>query len=303
MLSRRDFLRLSGAVAATTPLLTAASWPAPSPVGTFTELRRGVGTYTERGGTIGWLINDSGLVVVDTQSPETAPNCWDGLQERTGESLSFVINTHHHADHTGGNGVFEAHTDRIVAHENAPELQRQAYGTNEDGPEQVYANTTFSDEWSETVGDETIRIRHHGPAHTGGDAVIFFERANVVHVGDLIFNRAYPFIDVGGGADTENWVRTPETVHETYDDDTRFIFGHGNPEYGIIGGRDDLLVLRDFLGALREYVIGQRQAGASLQEMKKKEVLEGFEAFNFDWFLSLGDCVEAVHTELEQAGG
>jgi glyoxylase-like metal-dependent hydrolase (beta-lactamase superfamily II) len=98
-------------------------------------------------------------------------------------------------------------------------------------------------------------------------------------------------------------VQTLETLHETYDDDTRFIFGHGNPEYGITGGRDDLLVLRDFLGSLREYVRQQRQAGASLEEMKRKEVLDGFEAFNFDWFLSLGDCVEAVHTEMASAEG
>jgi len=303
MLSRRDFLRLSGAVAASTPFLTAASWPAARAAGTFTEIRRGVGTYTERGGTIGWLVNDAGIVIVDTQYPQTAPNCWGGLQERSDESLSFVINTHHHADHTGGNGVFASATDRIVAHENAPELQREAYASNDDAPEQVYAGTTFTEKWTETVGDETIRLRHHGPGHTGGDAVVFFERANVVHVGDLIFNRAYPFIDVGGGADTGNWVQTLETLHETYDDDTRFIFGHGNPEYGITGDRSDLLVLRDFLGSLREYVRQQRQAGASLEEMKQKEVLDGFEAFNFDWFLSLADCVEAVHTEMTSAEG
>ena len=296
MLSRRQFLRLSGTVAATAPFLTSAAAALPSPTaGTFTELRRGVGTYTQRGGTIGWLINDDAIVVVDTQSPQTAPDCWSGLQERTNQGLDLLINTHHHGDHTGGNGVFAPHTDRIVAHVNAPKLQRQAA----DNPDaQTYANTTFEEEWSESVGDETIRLRHHGPAHTGGDAVIFFQQANVVHVGDLIFNRAYPYIDVGGGADSENWVTTLETLHETYDDDTQFIFGHGNPEYGITGTRDDLLVLRDFLSALREYVTQQMQAGASLEEMKQQSALEGFEAFNFDWFLSLGDCVEAVHTEM-----
>lgn len=254
-----------------------------------------MGTYTQRGGTIGWLINDDALVVVDTQVPQTAPDCWSGLQERTDQGLDLLINTHHHSDHTGGNAIFAPHTDRIVAHANAPSLQRQA-ADNPD--EQTYANTTFEEEWSESVGDETIRLRHHGPAHTGGDAVIFFEQANVVHVGDLIFNHAYPYIDVGGGADSENWVATLETLHETYDDDTQFIFGHGNPEYGITGTREDLLVLRDFLSALRDYVTQQLQAGASLDEMKQTSTLEGFEAFNFDWFLSLGDCVEAVHTEM-----
>jgi glyoxylase-like metal-dependent hydrolase (beta-lactamase superfamily II) len=302
MLSRRDFLRLTGAVAASTPFLSASSWREAASAGTFTELRRGVGIYTERGGTIGWLLTDDGGVVVDTQSPRTAPNCRRGLRERSDAALAFVVNTHHHADHTGGNGVFAPHTERIVAHEAAPALQRQAYGSSDDAPVQVYAGTTFSEEWTETVGDETIRLRHHGPAHTGGDAVLFFERANVVHGGDLIFNRAYPFIDVEGGANTANWIATLETLHETYDDDTQFIFGHGNPEFGVTGDRADLLVMRDFFVSLREYVTQQRQAGASLSEMKQKTTLEGFEAFNFDWFLSLGDCVEAVHTEMEASG-
>ena len=288
MLSRRKFLRISSALVASSPFFAGATsaFGTPRPAGTFTELRRGVGTYTERGGTIGWLIRDDALVIVDTQSPETAPNCWTGLQERTESGLSFLINTHHHGDHTGGNGVFAPHTDRIVAHANCPDLQRRAA----DNPDQqTYANTTFEEMWSEDAGDETIRMRHHGPAHTGGDAVIFFEKANVVHVGDLIFNRAYPFIDVGGGADTENWITTLETLHDTYDDDTQFIFGHGNPKFGVTGSRDDLLVLRDFLSALREYVTQQMQAGASLDEMKEKTTLDGFAAFNFDWFLSFGE--------------
>jgi glyoxylase-like metal-dependent hydrolase (beta-lactamase superfamily II) len=126
---------------------------------------------------------------------------------------------------------------------------------------------------------------------------VTFEQANVVHMGDLIFNRAYPFIDVQGGADSQNWIATLETLHQTYDDDTRFIHGHGNPEFGVTGSRGDLLVMRDFLSALNEYVTTQRQAGASLEEMKQKEVLDGFESFQFDWALSLGNCIEAVYRE------
>jgi cyclase len=118
-----------------------------------------------------------------------------------------------------------------------------------------------------------------------------------VHVGDLVFNRAYPFIDVGGGADSQNWISSLETIHDALDDDTIVIHGHGNPEFGVTGGREDLLVMRDFLAALNEYVTQQRQAGASLEEMKQTSVLDGFEAFDFDWALSLGDCIEAVYRE------
>jgi cyclase len=295
MLSRRRFLQRLGTALAAAPAASSllSGWPRADG---FTALRRGVGIYRKQGGTIGWLIRDGALVVVDTQYPKSAPDCWSGLRDRTDEALDLVINTHHHGDHTGGNGVFAQYTDRFVAHANVPDLMRQA-AKEGNADEKTYPTETFEDEWSESVGDETITLRYHGPAHTGGDAVIHFQKANVAHVGDLVFNRAYPFIDVGGGADSQNWISVLETIHETLDDETTVIHGHANPEFGPTGGREDLLVMRNFLSALNEYVRAQRQAGASLAEMKQKEVLDGFEAFNFDWALSLGACIEAVYRE------
>jgi len=298
MRSRRHFLKTLGAALAATPaassVLSEGLFSGGLPDG-FTALRRGVGTFRAQGGTIGWLIRDGALVVVDTQSPKTAPDCWAGLQERTSEALDMVINTHHHGDHTGGNGVFAEHTDRIVAHENVPDLMRRSAGDGAD--EKAYPTETFETTWTETVGDETLSLRYHGPAHTGGDATIHFQEANVVHMGDLVFNRAYPYIDVQGGADSQNWIAELEAIHDRFGDDTIFIHGHANPEFGPTGGREDLLVMRDFLAALNEYVHKQRQDGASLAEMKQKQVLEGFEAFDFDWALSLGACIEAVYRE------
>jgi glyoxylase-like metal-dependent hydrolase (beta-lactamase superfamily II) len=293
MHSRRTFLRRLGTAFAAAPFLSTVA-PTLAQADGFDTLRAGVGTFTQRGGTIGWLLTDDGLVVVDTQYPESAPDCWNGLRDRSESPLAMVINTHHHGDHVGGNGVFAQYTDRLVAHANVPDLMR---ASAEEEAEPTYPTETFEDTWSETVGDETLTLRSRGPAHTGGDATIVFENANIVHVGDLVFNRAYPFIDVGGGADSKNWISSLETIHDALDDDTIVIHGHGNPEFGPTGGREDLLVMRDFLTALNEYVTQQRQAGASLEEMKQKEVLEGFEAFDFDWALSLADCIEAVYRE------
>jgi glyoxylase-like metal-dependent hydrolase (beta-lactamase superfamily II) len=293
MRSRRTFLRQLSTALAAAPFLPALdAWA--SPADGFKSLRNGMGIFTQRGGTVGWLATDDGIVVVDTQYPESAPDCWSGLRDRAQSPLSMVINTHHHGDHVGGNGVFAEHTDRLVAHANVPDLMRAS--ADEKDPK-TYPTKTFEDTWSETVGDETITLRYRGPAHTGGDAIVVFETANVVHVGDLVFNRAYPFIDVQGGADSKNWIASLETIHDALDDDTIVIHGHGNPEFGVTGGREDLLVMRDFLAALNEYVTQQRQAGASLEEMKQTSVLDGFEAFDFDWALSLDDCIEAVYRE------
>ena len=295
MPSRRTFLRRWGLALATAPVLSSLPTWISSADG-FESLRGGVGTFTQRGGTIGWLATTDGLAVVDTQSPDSAPDCWNGLQDRSQGPLSLVINTHHHGDHVGGNGVFAQHTDRLVAHANVPDLMRASAGDGAAG-DRTYPTETFEETWSEALGDETITLRYRAPAHTGGDAIVVFENANIVHVGDLVFNRAYSFIDVEGGADSQGWIESLETIHRALGDDTIVIHGHGNPEFGITGGREDLLVMRDFLVALNEYVTQQRQSGASLGEMKQTEKLDGFEAFNFDWALSLADCIEAVYRE------
>jgi glyoxylase-like metal-dependent hydrolase (beta-lactamase superfamily II) len=212
MRSRRTFLKHLGAAVAAAPFAPSLASELARADG-FRALRRGVGTFTQRGGTIGWLVTDDGLVVVDTQYPRSAPDCWNGLRERSDSPLAMVVNTHHHGDHVGGNGLFAQHTDRIVAHANVPDLMRASAEQGQED-QKTYPSETFEDTWSESIGDETITLRYRGPAHTGGDAIIVFENANVVHVGDLVFNRAYPFIDVAGGADSKNWIAQLNTIHD-----------------------------------------------------------------------------------------
>lgn len=302
MVSRRRFLRMTGTALTAVPLLPRLLIHQPD--GTFELIRRGVGVFTDRGGTIGWLATDDALVVVDTQYPGTAETCWNGLQERTRRAADLVINTHHHGDHTGGNPFFEAHTERILAHDNVPGLQRQAAEQRGTTADQVYPTETFSSTWSESIGDETVQLRHYGAAHTGGDAVIHFERANVAHVGDLVFNRVYPFIDIDGGASSRGWISTLEQIHADLDDDTRIIFGHGHPEYGIIGDRDDLLAMRDFLDGLVTYVQDGIDAGSSVEDLADRQVLPGFEAHHLeDWPLQLSACIRAVHRDLTGSTG
>ncbi len=301
MHSRRSFLRIASTSAAALPFLPSliqARSSAPS-AANFETLRRGVGTFTGQGGTIGWMVRNDRAIVIDSQVPQSAQTCWDGIAERSRGGLDLFINTHHHGDHTGGNEVFAAHTDRLLAHANVPELQRAASG---DDSTPTYPTETYSEQWSKRLGDETVRLHHYGPAHTGGDTVIHFAEANVAHVGDLVFNRVYPFIDIDGGALTTNWINTLETLHDTFDDDTIVIHGHGAPDAGITGGRADLLVMRDFLAGLNEFVAAALEEGQSVDEIASQEQLPGFEAYaREDWPLPLEACLRAVHRE--QTGG
>jgi glyoxylase-like metal-dependent hydrolase (beta-lactamase superfamily II) len=247
----------------------------------FVPLRRGAGVFNGRGGTIGWFVSEDALAVIDTQFPDTAATCLDGLPGRAGRGLDFVINTHHHGDHTAGNPVFKPVAKAIVAHKNVPALQRAAAARSKPPSleRQVYADTLFAETWSAALGGETVSARHHGPAHTGGDIIVMLEKANVVHMGDLVFNRLYPAIDRPGGASIRGWISVLESAAKTYPSDAIYIFGHANPAFGATGARADLAVMRDYLSALLAHVEKRIAAGASRGEICALENLPGFQ----DW--------------------
>jgi cyclase len=295
--TRRDFLRLSalGLIAGSAPrTLLARSGTAP-----LRELRRNVGMFSGRGGTIGWLLNRQGALVVDSQFPDTARLCLDSLQAWGGVPLNTLINTHHHGDHTGGNAVFRDAAQRIVAHDRALQLHRQAAAASGTEEAQAFADTTFAHDWTVEVGDERVRARHYGPAHTGGDCTVFFERADIVHMGDLVFNRAFPFIDRAGGASVRGWIRLLEAVAADHSRDTLFVFGHANAAFGVTGGLADLQVQRDFLTAVLEVAARAIAAGRGREEATRIDRLPGFpDHIALATWLTLGNAVGAAYDEL-----
>jgi glyoxylase-like metal-dependent hydrolase (beta-lactamase superfamily II) len=297
-MNRRDFLLKSG-VAASLGLLakgplfgqTAVSPATPAPATPpawtpeFKLLRRNAGCFIGRGGTIGWLVNQDAVVAIDTQFPDAAETFLRELPGRAGRSLDAVINTHHHGDHTGGNGVFRPATKTIVAHANVPGLMRAAAARGPKPPTEaelvpMLPDATFPESWRRDFGDETVSAKYFGPAHTKGDIVTHLERAGVVHMGDLMFNRLYPVIDRPGGASIRHWIVVLEQVAATYPQDTIYIFGHGNPQFGITGAAADLLVFRDYLSALLAHVEAEIKAGKSKEEIQKLENLAGFPDFH-----------------------
>jgi glyoxylase-like metal-dependent hydrolase (beta-lactamase superfamily II) len=283
-LSRRDFLATSAAaVAAGTfgrPLL-AAGWQgqqAPQPV--FTPIRRNVGFFTMRGGTIGYLLDPAGVVVVDSQFPPEGKACLDGLNERSGgKPIEFLINTHHHGDHSGGNISFRGVAKKVVAHTKADEHMRQPPGAQPPA-DQLYPDTTFSETWTTDVGGERIHARHHGRAHTSGDAIITFERANVVHMGDLMFHQRHPVVDRAAGATLRGWMTVLDRAVRDHASDTIYIFGHANTGLPVTGSSADLGRFKEYLGAVMAFVETQVKAGRTREEvLAMRDPLRGFEAW------------------------
>lgn len=273
--SRRSFIKSTSILTAgfllpTNRLLNALQ----NEPGNMKLLRGNVGIYTERGGTIGWQISDDAIVVVDSQFPDTARNFMSMVIDKTKRKIDFVINTHHHADHTSGNYMLNKITDKIIAHENAVKLQKQFYGKGDTKESQVYANITFSKEWSTTIGKQTITASYLKPAHTSGDVTVHFENENIVHLGDLVFNRVYPYIDRPGGSNISYWIEYLDKITHQFDSDTIFIFGHGS---SITGKIEDLIYMRNYLSALLDTVMKEITLGKSQEEIENLNVIPGFE--------------------------
>jgi len=209
-----------------------------------------------------------------------AKMCLDGLNERSkNRAINFLINTHHHDDHTLGNIVFKGSAKAIVAHAKAAELMKSRPGRGPAPSEQHFPDTTFADSWRQQVGDEWVRAKYYGNAHTGGDAVITFERANVAHMGDLMFNRRQPVVDRPAGASLKNWASVIEKAAADHPNDTVYIFGHAGPNLPVTGGRADLMVMRDFLNALLAFVQAEIKSGKTKEQILAiKTPLPGFDS-------------------------
>ncbi|MFI5337239.1 MAG: MBL fold metallo-hydrolase [Opitutales bacterium] len=307
-MNRRDFLRRSALLLATGWLARAArAMPAPAAptetLGSFQPLRRNTGYFTGRGGTIGWLADPAALVVVDTQFPDTAACCLAGLPGRGDRRLDAVLNTHHHRDHTSGNGVFQPVARTLVAQANVPRLQLAAAVRDGTETSQVFANETFPEYWRREIGDEVVSAQYFGAAHTSGDAVVHFERANVVHMGDLVFNRMYPVIDRPAGGRVRHWIAALEEAVQTYPKDAIYLYGHGNPKFGVSGRQADLLVFRDYLTAVLGHVQKGIAAGRSKPEIVALENLPGFADFHAPAPNRLAGNLEVAYDELTEAGG
>ena len=277
--TRRRFLVSASAAAASVGVLSRVpAWAQEPAAGNFTALRGNIGVFDapRSGGTIGWFIGKDAVIVIDSKGPVFARACIDGIASRTDRRIEVLINTHHHGDHTGGNAVFRKAVEKIVGHENVPELQRKAAEESGTLDAQEYAEVTYATEWSMDLGSETVSLKHLGPAHTGGDSIVHFENANLVHLGDLVFNRWCPFIDRDGGASVAGWIDTLERTIKAHDEETTFIFGHGKESFGITGSSEDLAVQRNYLEWLWETTAKGIAAGKTPEQIASPGLPKAF---------------------------
>jgi len=212
--------------------------------------------------------------------------------------MDILFNTHHHGDHTSGNYYLKDFADKIVAHENCPALQKKFYGEGEKERQQVYADTTFKNEWEFDLGNEKLKAYHLGSAHTGGDAFIHFQNSNVVHMGDLVFNKVYPYMDRPGGCVIEGSINVLGKAALFFDKDTIFIYGHADSDENVSGSIDDLTTMQNYFSALLEFVDKEMKTGKSLTEIQDASHIPGFENLIERWEGAKNMSLKAAYEEL-----
>lgn len=200
---------------------------------TVTQLAEGIHVMMGMGGNIGVSSGADGVFIIDDDMPPLAEQIEAAARGIQDTPVRMVFNTHWHFDHTGGNEHFGKQGALIVAHDNVRErmstTQFSALFNTETPPSPAVALpvVTFDQTITFHLNGQTIRAEHVPLGHTDGDAVLFFEEANVVHMGDLFFNEMYPVIDISAGGSAWGMIKAIETVLPQLDDETVIIPGHG----------------------------------------------------------------------------
>ena len=270
-MSNRLFRRASSALLA----LLLASAPAQAQEDNFASVQiktqqvaEGIYMLTGEGGNIGVSVGADGVFMIDDQFAPLSEKIKAAVAALSDQPIRFLINTHWHYDHTGGNELLAADGVIIVAHHNvrkrmAVDTEIAAFGSLiPASPKGALPVLTFNDNLTLHLNGDEARVIHYKNSHTDGDSLIHFVNANVIHTGDLWFNGVYPFVDISSGGTVSGALKTVKSILALADDNTRIIPGHGP-----LG---DKQALRDYL-AMLETVSGRMAkliaAGKSIDEI------------------------------------
>jgi cyclase len=226
---------------------------------------------TGAGGNIGVCVGDDGIVIVDDQFAPLAPKIRAALAGISNKPIKFILNTHYHGDHTGGNEIFGREAP-IIAQENVRKRLQSGtkFGTRvtPPAPKDALPVVTFDHDVALHVNGEDIQVIHYPHGHTDGDAVMYFTQSNVVHMGDDFFNGGFPVVDLENGGSVSGMIADTQQIAGALKPDAKVIPGHGP-----LGDRASLEAFVKMLQETRAAVDAAVKSGKSLDQLKADKVL------------------------------
>lgn len=276
-MNRRSFVRNTGLTLGTLALLNSRSFGQlfSDPAFKVKMLTDKIGIFTEKGGTILFMISDDGIVVVDSQFPDSAQHMIEEIKKKAEQPFRLLINTHHHADHTSGNIAFKDLVPHVLAHSNSLINQKKAAESQKTEEKQLYPDQTYTNIWCEKIGKEQVCLHYFGAGHTNGDSVVEFRKAKIVHMGDLVFNRRHPFVDRNAGANISNWIKVLETTASKFSKKTTYVCGHAAEGFEVTVKRSDILLFRDYLANVLLFTEQEIKSGKTKEEILKATMIPG----------------------------
>ncbi len=271
---------------------------------TTTDLGSGIYMLEGRGGNIGVSIGEDGVFMVDDQFEPLTAQIEAAIAElNDGDgAVRFIINTHYHGDHTGGNEAWAGKGADVFAHDNVradmvePPVSTLSGDAQQPQPEGRWPIGTYNDRLTFHMNGETVRIIHVANAHTDGDSIVWFEEANVLHMGDTLFNGVYPYIDIEAGGSIDGLIAAKEFVLTLIDEETQVIAGHG-PLATKSTLEDNLNVLKD----IRAKVAAHIEAGDSLEATIEANPLADYDESHGQFFIRTPKMTEIVYRDLSAA--
>jgi len=261
-----------------------------------TKLTESIYMLEGSGGNIGVLVGNDGIIIIDDQFAPLTEKIKKALTAISNKPVKFVINTHFHGDHTGGNENFGGQGAIIVSHDNARKRlsvdylfeamkQTQKALLYEGLPE-----VTFADSITFHMNGETVHVFYAKNAHTDGDIIIHFKESNIFHTGDVFVRYGFPFIDQSGGGSIDGMIKAIENLIAVTNDQSKIIPGHGN-----LSTKKDLIDYKDMLVTVRKRVADGIKQGKTLQQIADSDPLKGYIAVFDKYFF-----VEAIYKSLKK---
>jgi len=265
------------------------------------KLAETVYMMTGSGGNLGVSVGEDAVFVIDDQFAPLTPKIQAAIAKLTPKPVQFVLNTHWHFDHTGGNENLGKAGAVIVAHENVRKrLSTEGFieflgMKTKPEPKVALPVATFTRGISFHLNGDELVVSHAPRAHTDGDSIVRFGKSNVVHMGDIFFNKLYPFIDTSSGGTVEGVIAAVERVLQVTSERTRIIPGHGP-----LATRADLQAYRSMLATISGRIGEQVRAGRTLEQVAASRPTEEFDAVWGKGFLKPDKFVEMLYKNLQK---
>ena len=256
------------------------------------------------GGNMGLLVGDDGAVLIDDQYAPLSDKIRAAIAKLTDKPVRFIVNTHLHGDHTGGNEAFGKSGAVIVAHDNVrkrlstSQFSQRFNRTTPPSPYAALPVVTFAEDLTLHLDGDSIRVVHVPPAHTDGDAFIYFAKANVIHMGDTFTNGSYPFVDVSSGGTIDGYLTAADRVLAIANDQTRIIPGHG-----AVASKADLQEFRRVVGPIRDRVAAMVKQGKSLTEVAAAKPTAEWDATWGKGFMTPDVFLDIVYNDVKSRAG